>query len=173
MSEFCSNREANRLFCAWRQTREIRRIGCRTRALRFASSAQAPRHAGALLWAEFGPSLAHDSARKKASVLERICSPGIRLCFGSLRFALFSGLTPGIWQRRTSDEGLEFRSPPPGRAVSNHSFSSESHQRSSRRRRRGRGVRCGLECVSQMKLRSRVVRRTMARSIAIVARLHR
>ena len=46
MSEFGSNREANRLFCAWRQTREIRRIGCRTRALRFASSAQAPRHAG-------------------------------------------------------------------------------------------------------------------------------
>ena len=46
MSEFCSNREANRLFCARRQTREIRRIGCRTHALRFASSAQAPRHAG-------------------------------------------------------------------------------------------------------------------------------
>src|SRR5258705_10120656 len=46
MSEFGSNLEANRLFCAWRQTREIRRILCRTRALRFASSAQAPRHAG-------------------------------------------------------------------------------------------------------------------------------
>ena len=46
MSEIGSNREANRLFCAWRQTREIRQIGCRTRALRFASSAQAPRHAG-------------------------------------------------------------------------------------------------------------------------------
>jgi hypothetical protein len=46
MSEFGSNREANRLFCVWRQTREIRRIRCRTRALWFASSAQAPRHAG-------------------------------------------------------------------------------------------------------------------------------
>jgi hypothetical protein len=46
MSEFCSNREANRLFRAWRQTREIRRIVRRTRALRFASSAQAPRYAG-------------------------------------------------------------------------------------------------------------------------------
>jgi hypothetical protein len=46
MSEFCSNPEANRLFYAWRQTREIRRIRRRTRALRFASSAQAPRHAG-------------------------------------------------------------------------------------------------------------------------------
>jgi hypothetical protein len=40
MSEFGSKREANRLFCAWRQSREIRRIGCETRALRFASSAQ-------------------------------------------------------------------------------------------------------------------------------------
>ena len=46
MSEFSLNREANRLFCAWRQTREIRRIGCRTCPLRFASSAKAPRHAG-------------------------------------------------------------------------------------------------------------------------------
>ena len=46
MSEFCSNPEANRLFCSRRQTREIRRLGCRTRALRFASSAQARRHAG-------------------------------------------------------------------------------------------------------------------------------
>jgi hypothetical protein len=32
-----------------------------------------------LAWAEFGPSLAHYSARIKASVLERICSPGVRL----------------------------------------------------------------------------------------------
>src|SRR5208282_874544 len=46
MCEFCSNREANRLFCSWRQTREIRRIGCRTRALRFALSAKPPRPAG-------------------------------------------------------------------------------------------------------------------------------
>src|ERR1019366_7511499 len=40
-----------------------------------------------ILWAEFGPSLVHDSARIKASVLARICSPGIRPDFGSLRFA--------------------------------------------------------------------------------------
>jgi hypothetical protein len=46
--------------------------------------------------AEFGPSLAHYSARKKASVLERICSPGIRLYFGSLRFPSFARLTRGI-----------------------------------------------------------------------------
>ncbi len=31
------------------------------------------------LWTEFGPSLAHYSARKKAAVLERFCSRGIRL----------------------------------------------------------------------------------------------
>src|SRR6266481_6410905 len=47
-----------------------------------------------LLWAEFSPSLAHYSARQKASVPERICSLEIRLCSGSLRFA--SGLD---WQR--------------------------------------------------------------------------
>ena len=38
-----------------------------------------------LLWAEFGPCLAHHSARPKASAPERICSPGIRLCFSSFR----------------------------------------------------------------------------------------
>ena len=43
-----------------------------------------------LLWTEFGPMLAYYSARQKASVLERICSSGIRLCFGSLRFASFA-----------------------------------------------------------------------------------
>jgi hypothetical protein len=32
-----------------------------------------------LLWAEFGPSLARYSTRIKASVLERICSLGVRL----------------------------------------------------------------------------------------------
>ena len=46
---------------------------------------------GALL-TEFGASLAHSSARQKTSVLERICSPGIRLCFGSLRLASFARL---------------------------------------------------------------------------------
>jgi len=30
------------------------------------------------LWTELGAGLAHYSARQKASVLERICSPGIR-----------------------------------------------------------------------------------------------
>ena len=50
-----------------------------------------------LTWAEFGPSLAHYSARIKASVLERICSPGVRLCFGSLRFPSFTRLMLGIW----------------------------------------------------------------------------
>src|SRR5712671_5260822 len=35
--------------------------------------------------AEFVPNLAHYSAREKASVLQRICSPGVRLFFGSLR----------------------------------------------------------------------------------------
>jgi hypothetical protein len=42
----------------------------------------------ALLWAELRPGLAHYSAPQKAPVLERICSPGIRLWFalsGSLR----------------------------------------------------------------------------------------
>ena len=42
MSEFCSNREANRLFCAWRQTREICRIGYGSRALRFAFERRSP-----------------------------------------------------------------------------------------------------------------------------------
>ena len=37
-------------------------------------------------------SLAHYSARQKASVPERICSPGIRLCSGCLRFASFARL---------------------------------------------------------------------------------
>jgi hypothetical protein len=35
-----------------------------------------------LTWAEFGPGLAHYSARIEASVLERICSPRLRLFFG-------------------------------------------------------------------------------------------
>ena len=48
------------------------------------------------IWAEFGPRLAHYSARKKASVLKGICSPGIRLCFGSLRSASFARPMRGI-----------------------------------------------------------------------------
>ena len=44
-----------------------------------------PRCREGSLWAQFGPSLAHYSARRNASVLERICSPGNRLCFGPLR----------------------------------------------------------------------------------------
>jgi len=111
--------------------------------------------------AEFNPRLAHYSARIKASVRERFCSPGIRLCFGSLRFPSFASLTRGIWLRRTSDEGLELESPPPGRAVGNSTLSLRNcTRRCSRRRRRGRSVRRGLECLSQMKLRSRVVRHT-------------
>jgi hypothetical protein len=39
-----------------------------------------------LALAEFGPRLAHCSARITASVLERICSPGVRLCLGFLQF---------------------------------------------------------------------------------------
>jgi hypothetical protein len=59
-----------------------------------------------LIWAEFGPSVAHYSVRIKAFVLERICSLRIRLCFGSLRFSSFArpmggmGVTPNI--RRSS-----------------------------------------------------------------------
>jgi hypothetical protein len=45
-----------------------------------------------LLWAKFSASLAHYSARQKASVPERICLPGIRLCSGCLRFASFARL---------------------------------------------------------------------------------
>ena len=36
MSEFRSNREANRLFCAWRETRGIAELRAVARALRFA-----------------------------------------------------------------------------------------------------------------------------------------
>ena len=50
----------------------------------------------AFIWAAFGPSLAHYSAPIKVSVLERICSPGVRLCFGSLRFSSFARLMFGI-----------------------------------------------------------------------------
>ena len=43
----------------------------------------------------------------------------VRLGFGSsselLRYPSFARLTRGIWLRRTSDQGLEFESPPPGR----------------------------------------------------------
>ena len=49
-----------------------------------------------LTWVEFGPILAHYSARIKASVLERVCSPRVRLRFGSLRFPSFARLMLGI-----------------------------------------------------------------------------
>jgi hypothetical protein len=49
-----------------------------------------------LTWVEFGPILAHYLARTKASMLERICSPGVRLRFGSLRFPSFARLMLGI-----------------------------------------------------------------------------
>ena len=50
-----------------------------------------------LTWAEFGPSSGHYYAQIRASVLERICSPGVRPCFGSLRFPSFARLMLGIW----------------------------------------------------------------------------
>src|ERR1017187_8249379 len=61
---------------------EITRFRCVCLAERGGFEPPEPR---GLIRAEFGPSLAHYSARKKASVLERICSPGIRLRLGSLR----------------------------------------------------------------------------------------
>ena len=48
------------------------------------------------IWSEFGPSKAHYSARIKASMLERICSPVVRLYFGSFRFPSFGRLILGI-----------------------------------------------------------------------------
>ena len=68
--------------------------------------------------AEFGPSLAHYSARMKASVLERICSPVVRLCFGSLRFPSFARLMLGIWVTSNMRRRFGVRICPPGRAVS-------------------------------------------------------
>jgi hypothetical protein len=69
-----------------------------------------------LAWAEFGPSVAHYSAQIKASVLERICSPRVRLWFGSLRFPSFAG-----WCSESVDVEHEtrfgVRITPPGRAV--------------------------------------------------------
>jgi hypothetical protein len=69
-----------------------------------------------LAWAEFGPSLAHYSARIKASVLERICSARVRLWFGSLRVPSFAG-----WCSESVDVEHEtrfgVRITPPGRAV--------------------------------------------------------
>ena len=65
-----------------------------------------------LTWAEFGPSSGHHCAQIRASVLERICSPGVRPCFGSLRFPSFARLMLGIWvTSNMRDEGLEFKSP--------------------------------------------------------------
>jgi hypothetical protein len=61
-----------------------------------------------LIRAEFGPSLARHSVRIKAPVLERICSPRIRLCFGCLRFSSFARPMRGIGLCRTSGEGFGF-----------------------------------------------------------------
>ena len=77
-----------------------------------------------LLWAELGPNLAHYSARKKASVLERICSPGIRRFFGSLWFPSFAGLMRGNSVTKAPD----FESPPLGRAVSNSLATLDLHE---------------------------------------------
>jgi hypothetical protein len=62
-----------------------------------------------LLWAEFSASLAHYSARQKASVPERICSPGIRLCSGCLRFASFARLKADA-RRCETLESFRFKS---------------------------------------------------------------
>jgi len=63
--------------------------------------------------AEFNPRLAHYSARKKASVMERTCSPEIRLCLDSLRFSSLAGPMRGIGRYRTSGEGFWFEPTPP------------------------------------------------------------
>jgi hypothetical protein len=63
-----------------------------------------------LLRTEFGPSLARYSARQKASVLERICSPRIRLCFGSLRFASFARLKADAREAARSSPSQQFAS---------------------------------------------------------------
>ena len=62
-----------------------------------------------LLWAEFGPSLAHYSARQNASVPERICSRGFRLCSGSLRVVSFATLKADARRFRIS-ESFGFKS---------------------------------------------------------------
>ena len=49
-----------------------------------------------LTWAEFGPSSAHYYVANKSIRVERICSPGVRRCFGSLRFPSFARLMRGI-----------------------------------------------------------------------------
>jgi hypothetical protein len=50
-----------------------------------------------LTWAEFDPSSGHYYVQIRASVLERICSPGVRPYFGSLRFPSFARLMLGMW----------------------------------------------------------------------------
>lgn len=70
------------------------------------------------IWAEFGPSSAHYSARIKASVLERICSPGVRLYFGSLRFPSFRQTDVRNPVTSNTRRGFGVRISPLGRAVS-------------------------------------------------------
>ena len=47
------------------------------------------------IWPEFGPSLALFGTNKSIE-LKRICSPGVRLYFGPLRFPSFARLMLGI-----------------------------------------------------------------------------
>jgi hypothetical protein len=58
------------------------------------------------LRAEFGPSLAHYPTRIKASVLERICSLGVRLRFGSLRSLLRQADAPNPLTSNTTELDL-------------------------------------------------------------------
>jgi hypothetical protein len=67
-----------------------------------------------LLLAEFNASLAHYLAGIKASLLERIYSPGIRHCFCSLRLPSFARLYEELLRCRTSGEGFWFKSSLPG-----------------------------------------------------------
>jgi hypothetical protein len=52
--------------------------------------------------AVFGPT--------EAYALERICSSGIRLCFGSLRFVSFASLNADDRRGRISDQNFRFKS---------------------------------------------------------------
>ena len=72
-----------------------------------------PRYREGFYGREFGRSLAQYSARQKAYALERICSSGIRLCFGSLRFVSFASLNADARRRRISDQNFRFKSEQP------------------------------------------------------------
>src|SRR5208282_1578150 len=77
----------------------------------------------AILWGEFGPSLAHYSAQNKAARLQRYCSPVIRPCTSRLRSPFGPGLTRASCRGRKSGEGFEFKSPRLGRAVRDSTLS--------------------------------------------------